>query len=171
MCQGASPEGPFAPATRPAAARSYPGLAGRQPRHASPADRTLRESLSERRDERPQGAAPAGGEAKPNPDAPAIETTPVAASAVLDTTAQLCQTPATPLRNRAKRKYVTDALVKGLTGLGERTPLRFAYASTARCADELVQDGTKVQGEVLPAAVVPGVQRNPHRQAESRVPA
>jgi hypothetical protein len=37
--------------------------------------------------------------------------------------------------------------VKGLMGLGERTPLRFAYASTARCAAELVQDGTKVQGK------------------------
>jgi hypothetical protein len=37
--------------------------------------------------------------------------------------------------------------VKGLMGLGELTPLRFAYASTARCADELVQDGTKVQGK------------------------
>jgi hypothetical protein len=32
-------------------------------------------------------------------------------------------------------------------GLGERTPLRFAYASTARCAAELVQDGVKVQGK------------------------
>ncbi len=31
--------------------------------------------------------------------------------------------------------------------LGERTPLRFAYASTARCAAELVQDGVKVQGK------------------------
>jgi hypothetical protein len=37
--------------------------------------------------------------------------------------------------------------VKGLMGLGELTPLRFAYASTARCAAELVQDGTKVQGK------------------------
>jgi hypothetical protein len=32
-------------------------------------------------------------------------------------------------------------------GLGERTPLRFAYASTARCAAELVQDGVRVQGK------------------------
>ncbi len=31
--------------------------------------------------------------------------------------------------------------------LGERTPLRFAYASTARCAAELVQEGVKVQGK------------------------
>jgi hypothetical protein len=31
--------------------------------------------------------------------------------------------------------------------LGERTPLRFAYASTARCAAELVQDGVRVQGK------------------------
>jgi hypothetical protein len=37
--------------------------------------------------------------------------------------------------------------VDGLMGLGELTPLRFAYASTARCAAELVQDGVKVQGK------------------------
>jgi hypothetical protein len=34
-----------------------------------------------------------------------------------------------------------------LLGLGELTPLRFAYASTARCAAELVQDGVRVQGK------------------------
>jgi hypothetical protein len=31
--------------------------------------------------------------------------------------------------------------------LGERTPLRFAYASTLRCAGELMQEGVKVQGK------------------------
>lgn len=37
--------------------------------------------------------------------------------------------------------------MKGLTGLGETTPLRFAYASTARCAGELVQEGKTVTGK------------------------
>jgi hypothetical protein len=37
--------------------------------------------------------------------------------------------------------------VDGLTGLGERTPLRHSYASTARCAAELVQEGVRVQGK------------------------
>jgi hypothetical protein len=96
---------------------------------------------------RPKGAAPAGGEAKPNPDAPAIETKPVEAGAVLDTTAQLQQSAEKTLQNRARSKYLTDAIVRGLMGLGERTPLRFAYASTVRCAAELVQEGVKVQGK------------------------
>ncbi len=146
-CFQASPERPPAASIRPAEARSYPALAGRQPRHDSPADRHLRGHLRQRRDERPQGAAPAGCEAQPNPDAPALETKPVAAGAVLDTTAQPCQSPATTLRNRARYKYLTGAIVEGLLGLGERTPLRFAYASTARCAAELVQDGVRVEGK------------------------
>ncbi len=142
------PSKPDAASTRPAKARSSPALAGRQPRHESPADSHLTgKPKATRRDVRPKGAAPAGGEAQPNPAAPAIEITPVEASAVLDTTAQLCQSPATTLRNRARSKYLTDAIVEGLVRLGERTPLRFAYASTARCAAELVQDGVRVQGK------------------------
>ncbi len=146
-CFQASPEIPPAARRSPAKARAYSGT-DRHPSHAtSPAHGYLRGKLQERRDVRPKGAAPAGGEAKPNPDAPAIETKPVEAGAVLDTTAQLRQSPATTLQNRARSKYLTDAIVEGLVRLGERTPLRFAYASTARCAAELVQEGVKVQGK------------------------
>lgn len=92
------------------------------------------------------------------------------APAVLDTTAQLLQTPwpddappdcgvdatdpaeaepidlAATLTRRAKAKATTDAIVAGLLRLGTETPLRFAYARTAGCAAELTQDGKTITG-------------------------
>ncbi len=141
----ASPEMLALPSTRPANGLAAPAPHRRVPTRDKARDcRLLGKPAVERRDVRPQGAAPAGGEAKPNPDAPAIKTTP-AEVGVLDTTAQPCQRPATPLRNRARRKYLTDGLMQGLSRID--SPLRHAYASTARCASELVQDGVRVQGK------------------------
>jgi hypothetical protein len=57
------------------------------------------------------------------------------------------QSPATALQNRARSKYLTDAIVKGLMGLGEWDRIALSYASTARCAAELVQNGVRVQGK------------------------
>ncbi len=146
---------PLAPAdrhnaapTRPAAARLHPAPPGSPLTRATPADsHSTGKPRRIRRDERAQRAAPAGGEAKPNPAAPALETKPVAGTSVLDTTAQLRQSPATALQNRARSKYLTDAIVQGLMGLGEWDRIALSYASTARCADELVQDGVRVQGK------------------------
>ncbi len=141
--------GTLSPApTRPAAARFHSAPRSSPLTRARPADsHSTGKPRRIRRDERVQRAAPAGGEAKPNPAAPALETKPVAGTSVLDTTAQLLQSPATALQNRARSKYLTDAIVQGLMGLGEWDRIALSYASTARCAAELVQDGVRVQGK------------------------
>ncbi len=133
----ASPGIPPAASTRPAKARSHPALAGRQPRHDSPANGNLRGHPA---------SESAGTLATATPGS-APTTDRGSAVAVLDTTAQLRQSAEKTLQNRARSKYLTDAIAQGLLGLGERTPLRFAYASTVRCAAELVQEGVKVQGK------------------------
>lgn len=63
----------------------------------------------------------------------------------LDTTAQLCHSPRQGLRNRARSKYLTEAIVGGLTGL--ESPLRYSYASTMRCATTLAQNGAEITGK------------------------
>lgn len=125
--------------TRPAAALSPRAAPGSRPNRNGAADRHLTATPA-------VAPAPMLAPSATNP-APAPDRESAVAVAVLDTTAQLQRSPATNLQNRARSKYLTAAIVKGLTGLGELTPLRFAYASTMRCAAELVQDGTKVQGK------------------------
>lgn len=72
---------------------------------------------------------------------PPREATRAEAPVVLDTTAQ----PLHRLRNRARSKHVTEAIAEGLSRLD--SPLRFAYASTLRCAQILTQDGATVTGK------------------------
>lgn len=127
---------PFSAPSCPVAALS-PRAAHRSqlPRYA-PANRPLRETPAFE-------SAGKSATATPGP-APTPDRGSAVAVAVLDTTAQPCQSPAATLRNRARSKYLTLALVDGLTAL-KQSPLRHAYASTGRCATELVQDGVKVQ--------------------------
>ena len=82
----------------------------------------------------------------------------VAVAVPLDTTAQLRHCPAQPpaqppqdagavLQKRAKAKGISQALADGLAGLGERTPLRYAYLASVACSAQLRQEDGKVRGK------------------------
>lgn len=131
---------PLPAPSSPAKARSLPAIPGSPFRRDKAANRHLTgHPVSE--------SAGKLATATPGPAPTPDRDSAVAVAVLLDTTAQLRRSPERDLQNRARSKYLTDAIVGGLIGLGERTPLRFAYASTARCAAELVQEGTKVQGK------------------------
>lgn len=66
---------------------------------------------------------------------------------LLDTTAQLRQTAQRTLQKRARAKSLTEALTEGLVGLGDSTPLRFAYRRTLSCAAVLRQNDGVVTGK------------------------
>lgn len=95
-----------------------------------------------------EGAQPlTAGEASERSESRRPSVAPKPAAPVLDTTAQLRQNAQTTLRKRARAKSLTEALTDGLVGLGESTPLRFAYRRTLNCAGVLYQSGAVVSAK------------------------
>lgn len=67
------------------------------------------------------------------------------AGADLDTTAQLCQSPAVTLQKRARSKLLTTTLASGLERL--QSPLNNAYRNTLQCGAVLHQEMGRVQAK------------------------
>lgn len=113
----------------------------------TPARLTRRDGLREPFPQR-EAAPRSGAVSSRSERSPAVDPSRIGAAAPLgnlDTTAQPCQSPASSLRKRARKKWLTATLAEGLGRL--TSPLSNAYRNTQRCGAVLRQEGGKLSAK------------------------